>query len=155
MDSNAVKFIYLAVGLFISLGLITGLILSINAYTKAFDIVESSSMGIRGDFLEVERYNGVTLKGMDVLNVVKKYAEDKFVSVKVRFISAGQLEFNAHTQSEAAYDSNINSLRRYLDKQSVSGLSYYNKKFRFEVEGLDKIKDHEIDNPVVIKIREV
>lgn len=155
MDSNAIKFIYLAVGLFISLGIITGLIISINSYTKAFEIVESSSLGIRGDFLEVERYNGVTLKGIDVLNVVKKYAEDEFVSVKVKLASAGEIEFNAQTQSDNVYDLKIKTLRQYLNGESASGLSYYNKAFKFDVEGLEKIKKQEIDSPVVIRIREV
>lgn len=155
MDSNATKFIYLAVGIFISLGIITGLILSLSAYVEAFDIVESSSLGIRGDFLEVEKYNGVTLKGMDVLNVVKKYAEDDYVSVIVKLAGAGEIYFEPKKISEKIYESRIDMLRNYLNKETASGLSYYNKSFKFDVEGLDKIKHKEIDNPVIIRVREV
>lgn len=155
MDSNAIKFIYLAVGIFISLAIVTGLLISLNAYTDAFDIVESSSLGIRGDFLEIEKYNGVTLNGMDVLNTVKKYAKDKYVSVVIDLATIKKLEFNAKIQTEDVYDKKIEILREYLNKSTADGMSYYNKKFRFEVEGLEKIKKDVIDNPVIIKIKEV
>ncbi len=154
MDDNAIKFIYLAVGVFISLAVVTGLLISLNAYNKAFDIVESNSMGLRGEFIEIEKYNGVTLKGIDVLNTVKKYAEDDYISVVVNFSGMQNIEFNAKQQTEEAYNNKIEVLRNYLNKSNMSGLSYYNKEFRFEVEGLEKNKE-KIDSPIVIRVKEV
>lgn len=154
MDENAIKFIYLAVGIFISLAIVTGLMISLNAYKQAFDIVESSSMGLKGEFIELEKYNGATLKGIDVLNTVKKYAEDDYISVVVDFTGAQNLEFNAKTQTDDAYNNKIEILRNYLNKSTLAGLSYYNKEFRFEVEGLERNME-KIEGPVVIKVREV
>ncbi|MEG0072864.1 MAG: hypothetical protein RR922_01180 [Clostridia bacterium] len=159
MDENANKMVVIATGLFISIAIVTGALISINAYTKSYQILEENKFGIIDSFAELEKYNNTNLRGIDALNAAKKYWRHKFVIIEVRLKRGATTQFSKD-DTDDAYERKVADLRKDLEGTGPQGFSNFNKNFLVTLSNPDKPDGAipykgKIDTKVKITFKEV
>ena len=158
MESNLSRALILGTGIFISIMIVSAALIGIDQYTKSYQLIEESKIGLLGGFGELEKYNNTELIALDALNATKKYYKDRFISVVYEKQNGAMMSFN-NRLSDAEYDSLVETLRVHL-AHSEGAMSMCNKKCRATVTLLENPsmgfpEKGKIDSKVEIRFREV
>lgn len=81
MDDSATKAIQIAVGVFITIIITTGVIYVINNIKDVYGGVYKTNVGLQDEFYEFDEYENTEKTGIDLLNTVKKYLDSNIVKV--------------------------------------------------------------------------
>lgn len=83
MEWISARSIYIGVGIFVTLAIVSGVVLSFNKMGDIYGQVAKTEISIKDQFDNVyAMYNGAKLNGVDLLNTLKKYEDDKNVNVE-------------------------------------------------------------------------
>lgn len=117
MDYATNKAIMIAVGIFITLTIASAIFVTINQVKGIYGYIYKTDVSLKNKFGEFDMYNGVTMTGLDMLNTVKKYANNSLVEITY---------FGGNIQTDGQRDSN-NVISNITKITNVSNYTYYTK----------------------------
>lgn len=82
MDEISTRYIIIAVGIYITLIVLTSVIFVVNNVKDVFSVSNRTNISIQSRIDSIEdMYNGATLNGVDLVNAITRYEEDDTVTV--------------------------------------------------------------------------
>lgn len=73
MENSTNKAIVIAVGIFVTVAITSGILFSINEMKNIYSQVYETDTSITSRFSEFDAFDGTVVTGVDVINAVKKY----------------------------------------------------------------------------------
>ncbi len=133
MDDSATKAIQIAVGIFVTIIITTGVIYVINNIKDIYGGVYKTNVGLQDEFYEFDEYENTEKTGIDLLNTVKKYLDSNIVKIHLNtdnnndYINRRDSSYYQNYLAKRNEDSTTpNSFNRYL---SSIGEEKYNVTF--------------------------
>lgn len=81
MDFMANKALLIAVGVFITLAITSGVLMVINNIQQIYGQVYNTDTSITSQFSEVDKFSGGEFTGLDIANALRKYEDDKYKNI--------------------------------------------------------------------------
>ncbi|MEG1009005.1 MAG: hypothetical protein RSE41_06705 [Clostridia bacterium] len=81
MDYISTKAVYIAVGIFVTISIVSGIMFIMNQISNVYSDVNSTDVNIKNRFSEYTMYENVELSGLDLINTVKKYSDYNNVKI--------------------------------------------------------------------------
>lgn len=118
MDEISTRYIIMAVGIYITLIVLTSVIFVANNVGDVFSVANKTNISIQSRIDSIEdMYDGATLNGVDLVNAIARYEEDDTVTVDYPHKSA--------IEAAAAAGSVLEYLRSALAAETLSYWNYY------------------------------
>lgn len=126
MDEISTRYIIMAVGIYITLIVLTSVIFVANNVGDVFSVSNRTNISIQSRIDSIENmYDGATLNGVDLVNAITRYEEDDAVTVDYP---------NRTTNIEPDAAGAGVSVSEYLKSQLAAGtLGYWNYDTTFNV----------------------
>lgn len=83
MDNITNKALIIAVGIFVTIAITSGILVSINEMKDIYSKVYETDTSITSRFDEFDSYDNTTKTGIDLLNTANKYMKSSTVTVKL------------------------------------------------------------------------
>ncbi len=80
MDNITNKALIIAVGIFVTIAITSGILASINEMKDIYKQVYETDTSITSRFSEFDKYDGTIMNGIDLYNAVKKYNNGNYYS---------------------------------------------------------------------------
>lgn len=105
MGDSANQAIRIAVSIFVTIIIVTGVLMVINNVKEVYSKVYKTNTGLQSEFYEFDEYENTEKTGIDLLNTVKKYLDDPIVYVT---LNQNDVKYNLSTSD---YYRNYKTLR--------------------------------------------
>lgn len=122
MDNITNRAVLIGVSLTITVAVVSVLMIVINQTREIYKLNEENSFLFTEGFSEFDMYNNTRVKGIDVMNCMKKYESDDRIVIN---INTGATKISARCGEKTSILRQINELRSILEKEYV-GESGYN-----------------------------
>lgn len=122
MDESASKAIQIAVGIFVTIIIATGVIYVINNIKDVYGGVYKTNVGLQNEFYEFDEYENTVKTGIDLLNTVKKYLDSSIVKIhlntdnKNEYINKKTSSYYQNYLNKRNSNTNTNSFNSYLSE---------------------------------------
>ena len=94
MNEITNKAIVIAVGVFVTIAITSGILLSINQMKDIYEKVYETDISIKNDFSEFDQYDNTNKKGIDIANALNKYTMGEYASYVTILVSDSSVEVN-------------------------------------------------------------
>lgn len=120
MEWISSKAVYIGVGIFVTIAIVSGVIMSFTKVGEIYGQVQSLNISIKDELDNIySKYSGAKLNGVDLLNVIKKYEQDD--DIEVWYPERNEIlkssEYISHTKREVVI------LGEYMES-GTNGFSY-------------------------------
>ena len=113
MDEISSQAISIAVGVFVTIAIVSGVFYVINEMKVIYEQVYETDISIQSSFSEFEQYDNTVKTGIDVLNVVKKYLNNSQVKIT---ISGVEIDETSTFYTNYVNKKNTDQLENFLSK---------------------------------------
>lgn len=138
MDEISSKYVLIAVGIFVTIIVLTSVLMAFNKTQEVYGLVKNTNISIKSRIDNIyAQYDGAKLNGVDLLNTMKKYGKDdkdgNEDGVLVEY--TGQGEFNGTDTNTIRYKAEHCSPAKkeieYLEELFENGTEPYFKYYNF------------------------
>jgi len=113
LDEISSQAISIAVGVFVTIAIVSGVFYVINEMKVIYEQVYETDISIQSSFSEFEQYDNTVKTGIDVLNVVKKYLNNSQVKIT---ISGVEIDETSTFYTNYVNKKNTDQLENFLSK---------------------------------------
>lgn len=135
MDYISNRALMISVSIFVTLAIVSGVLVTINQVKGIYKNVYETDVSIKKNFYEYDMYDNVEFTTVDVYNTAKKYYNSDVVSVYM--LSYGvEVKLNTNTEIERMYNSLFN------DSSSTIEPYTHKKNFKsnYDIDLNDRVK---------------
>lgn len=142
MEDSSTKAISFAVGIFVTIVIVTLVVASFNKIKEAYTLTKNTDTTIHSQFDNIYlTYDGKKLNGMGLLNTIKKFEDDTNIVSYVDY--PGRDDIKALAAHDGIRESE--QLKKFLDERKL----YKGRRYKYETEY--KVEVKVISEKTVIK----
>lgn len=128
MDNTTNKAITIAVGVFITIIITTGVLYVISNIKTIYSTVYRTDVGLQNEFYQFDEFENASKTGIDLLNAVKKYLNDNLVEIYIEGNNEIQNRYDEKTKDGSSLYKEYLSYRQnytsYAQEPTQGNLDY-------------------------------
>lgn len=115
MDNTANKAITIAVGIFITIIITTGIFYAMNNIKDVYSTVYRTDIGLQNEFYQFDEFENTEKTGIDLLNAIKKYLNDNLVQIYIDGSNEIQNRYDENTGATSSlYNEYLSHRKDYV-----------------------------------------
>ncbi len=99
MESVTNKALVIAVGIFITIAITSGILFVISAMRNVYEDVYETDISLTSKFSEFDKFDNTQVTGLDIANALNKYSQDEYKS----YVSFTDFNYNGHDLTNATW----------------------------------------------------
>ena len=116
MNEITNKAIVIAVGIFITVAITSGILISIDKMKEIYEKVYETDISLKNNFSEFDQYDNTRKKGIDVANAINKYTRGDYSS----YVTINVIDPSISNNSTAAFWLDDEKIKEYNDIYSYN-----------------------------------